>query len=177
MRDSSLRKLTAEEYAIEEDKFFKRNTEYFNNKCRINSEEHKEIENIKEGETFSEKSDIYFEKYPELVEKYERQREENYQKYQRFSSIYYTDFYTELTEEYIEKRKETYPESLDLDTMNHLLQELKELKGHHFIAGKDDDKFELLFIGVQVDDFYYVGVNDKGEYCWYSAVCMPDFID
>lgn len=36
MRDSSLRKLTAEEYAIEEDKFFKRNAEYFNNKCRIN---------------------------------------------------------------------------------------------------------------------------------------------
>ena len=176
MRDSSLRKLTVDEYMAEEEKFFKNLGKYFDKKCAINQEEHEFIETIgDENLSFSDKSDIYFNNYKDVVKKFERRRKYNEKKYNGYTSIYYTDFYTELNDEFINKRMKQG--TVDLNTMKHLLQELNDRKGTYFKGGlHDEELFKFVFVGVQVDDFYYVGVNDKGEYCWHSAVGMPEFI-
>ena len=173
--------LTVDEYFKAENDFFEKYNKYLDEKIRINQKEHEFIENIEGLFTFSQKADIYLndEKYKDTVEYFNKKREENEDKYRGgYKSIYNTNFYTKLTEEFIEQRKKEYPLSVDIETMNNLLLELKELKGKYFtVYGNDKKKYKLEFIGVQIDDYYWVGVSDDGDYCWYSAVGKPEFID
>ena len=176
MKESNgLRKLSADEYIAEEKKLWERYSEYIQKKIDINKREKKEIDEVTHGYgDLKDKVDVYFETQKESAEKYEKEREELKKEYQRYTSIYETDFYTELTEEFLEKCERS---DANKKTIESLLDEIKNLKSKYFISGKENKKYKCKFIAVQVDDFYYVGISDDGEYCWHSCVGKPRFIN
>ena len=176
MKSNSLRKLSADEYLAESKRWHNRFREYIDKKVDINKREHDDIEKVADDSVdYSDKVDIYFEKEKKKAKQYEKEREHLKEEYQRYTSIYETDFYTELTEEFLEKYSQ-YCE-ITSNTMKLLLEEIKNLKGKYFFSGKENKKYKCEFIAVQVDDLYYVGVSDDGEHCWYSCVVKPRFIE
>ena len=69
-----------------------------------------------------------------------------------------------------------FPDAPDNKTLKSLLDDLNEYKGKYFVTTTKNKPFKLEFIGIQVDDYYYIGISDDGEYCWHSAVGTPDFV-
>lgn len=166
--------LTLEEYKIRENDFFKRHSEYLVKKIAINKEEHQFIENIKDGETFSDKSDIYFEnkEYKPVVKKFQKKRQNLNYRYKGFTSQYIADFFTELTDEAI-----TFL-NLDKDNAPQILEEVKHYRGQKCHPCYDTElTYTLARAIISPDDYYYDLVDEKGNHFWFTCVGSLEWIE